>query len=56
MCPRKNELMIKQGFDEFMNLVLDDAVEVRQVTKTNEKESRRPLGKLHLPSPHYERF
>lgn len=27
-----------------MNLVIDDAVEVKQVTKTNDKESRRPLG------------
>jgi small nuclear ribonucleoprotein E len=27
-----------------MNLVVDDAVEVGQVTKTNEKETRRPLG------------
>ncbi|KAG5938889.1 hypothetical protein E4U53_007927 [Claviceps sorghi] len=32
-----------RGFDEFMNLVIDDAVEVAQVTKTNEQESRRPL-------------
>jgi len=27
-----------------MNLVIDDAVEVKQITKTNDKESRRPLG------------
>lgn len=32
-----------QGFDEFMNLVIDDAVEVKQATKTTE-ESRRSLG------------
>lgn len=32
-----------QGFDEFMNLVVDDAVEVRMATKT-EEEKRRPLG------------
>ena len=32
-----------QGFDEFMNLVIDDAVEVRLPTKT-EEEKRRPLG------------
>jgi small nuclear ribonucleoprotein E len=38
-----------QGFDEFMNLVIDDAVEVKQVTKTNEKESRRPLGRISCP-------
>lgn len=31
-----------------MNLVIDEAVEVRQVTKTNDKESRRPLGKAAL--------
>lgn len=35
-----------QGFDEFMNLVIDDAVEVKQITKTNEKETRKPLGKM----------
>lgn len=27
-----------------MNLVIDDAVEVKQVTKTNPEEKRRPLG------------
>jgi small nuclear ribonucleoprotein E len=32
-----------KGFDEFMNLVIDDAVEVRLATKT-EEEKRRPLG------------
>jgi len=32
-----------RGFDEFMNLVIDDAVEVKQATKTSE-ESRRSLG------------
>ncbi|CAD6502686.1 BgTH12-05276 [Blumeria graminis f. sp. triticale] len=36
-----------RGFDEFMNLVLDDAVEVRQATKTSE-ESRRSLGQILL--------
>ena len=34
-----------QGFDEFMNLVIDDAVEVRQATNT-EEEKRRPLGMM----------
>jgi len=33
-----------QGFDEFMNLVIDDAVEVKLATKTD-AESRRELGK-----------
>ncbi|KAF4339679.1 small nuclear ribonucleo E [Fusarium beomiforme] len=33
-----------RGFDEFMNLVIDEAVEVKLVSKTNEKETRRPLG------------
>jgi small nuclear ribonucleoprotein E len=33
-----------QGFDEFMNLVIDDAVEVKQATKTDE-EKRRDLGR-----------
>ena len=27
-----------------MNLVIDDAVEVAQITKTNDKETRRSLG------------
>ncbi|KAL3418284.1 LSM domain-containing protein [Phlyctema vagabunda] len=36
-----------RGFDEFMNLVIDDAVEVKQATKTTE-ESRRPLGQILL--------
>ena len=34
---------MSQGFDEFMNLVIDDAVEVRQATKV-EEEKRRQLG------------
>ena len=41
-----------QGFDEFMNLVIDDAVEVKQATKT-EEEKRRSLGTvldLHIDS------
>ncbi|KAJ0385930.1 hypothetical protein COL922a_005397 [Colletotrichum nupharicola] len=37
-----------RGFDEFMNLVIDDAVEVKQVTKTNPEELRRPLGQILL--------
>ncbi|KAJ5787029.1 hypothetical protein N7457_002019 [Penicillium paradoxum] len=36
-----------RGFDEFMNLVIDDAVEVRLATKT-EEEKRRPLGQVLL--------
>jgi len=36
-----------RGFDEFMNLVIDDAVEVKQATKTQE-ESRRSLGQILL--------
>lgn len=27
-----------------MNIVLDDAVEVKQITKSNDKETRRNLG------------
>ena len=27
-----------------MNLVIDDAVEVKQITKTNDKETRKSLG------------
>lgn len=27
-----------------MNLVIDDAVEVKQITKTNDKEERKILG------------
>ncbi|KAJ5722790.1 Ribonucleoprotein LSM domain eukaryotic/archaea-type [Penicillium malachiteum] len=36
-----------RGFDEFMNLVIDEAVEVRQATQT-ESEKRRPLGQILL--------
>ncbi|KAM5482883.1 hypothetical protein McanCB56680_003398 [Microsporum canis] len=36
-----------KGFDEFMNLVVDDAVEVTLATKT-EAESRRQLGQILL--------
>jgi small nuclear ribonucleoprotein (snRNP)-like protein len=31
-----------------MNLVIDDAVEVKQVTKTNPEEKRRQLGMCGL--------
>lgn len=37
---------IRQGFDEFMNLVIDDAVEVKQPTKTETEEKRRDLGMI----------
>ncbi|KAL1959768.1 hypothetical protein VTO42DRAFT_1354 [Malbranchea cinnamomea] len=36
-----------RGFDEFMNLVIDDAVEVTLPTKT-EEEKRRRLGQILL--------
>jgi small nuclear ribonucleoprotein E len=31
-----------------MNLVIDDAVEVKQITKTNDKEERKNLGASQL--------
>lgn len=37
--------MCQKGFDEFMNLVIDDAVEVKLATK-GEAESRRELGMI----------
>ncbi|KAK3899576.1 hypothetical protein C8A05DRAFT_36808 [Staphylotrichum tortipilum] len=37
-----------RGFDEFMNLVIDDAVEVKQISKTNDTETRRNLGQILL--------
>ncbi|KAK4696877.1 small nuclear ribonucleoprotein E, partial [Lecanoromycetidae sp. Uapishka_2] len=37
-----------RGFDEFMNLVIDDAVEVKQPTKTETEEKRRDLGQILL--------
>jgi len=37
-----------RGFDEFMNLVIDDAVEVKQPTKTDTEEKRRELGQILL--------
>jgi small nuclear ribonucleoprotein E len=39
-----------QGFDEFMNLVIDDAVEVKMATKDS-GETRKELGMVS-PSPH----
>lgn len=33
-----------RGFDEFMNLVIDDAVEVKLPTKAEPEEARRRLG------------
>lgn len=39
MAPTNNG----KGFDEFMNLVIDDAVEVKLATK-GEEEKRRALG------------
>ncbi|EAA33152.1 Sm-like ribonucleo protein [Neurospora crassa] len=37
-----------RGFDEFMNLVIDNAIEVKLVSKTNETEERRELGQILL--------
>lgn len=34
-----------KGFDEFMNLVIEDAVEVKQPDRNNPEERRRELGK-----------
>ncbi|KAF2433490.1 small nuclear ribonucleoprotein E [Tothia fuscella] len=36
-----------RGFDEFMNLVVDDAIEVKQATKSD-PEARRSLGQILL--------
>jgi small nuclear ribonucleoprotein E len=32
------------GFDEFMNLVLEDAIEIKLPSKTRETEQRKKLG------------
>ncbi|EQK99101.1 sm snRNP core protein Sme1 [Ophiocordyceps sinensis CO18] len=41
-----------RGFDEFMNLVIDDAVEVKQpprgAAKDEAEEPRKPLGQILL--------
>ncbi|KAF2235674.1 LSM-domain-containing protein [Viridothelium virens] len=37
-----------RGFDEFMNLVIDDAFEVKQAIKGDSQETRRPLGQILL--------
>jgi small nuclear ribonucleoprotein E len=37
-----------QGFDEFMNLVIDDAIEVQLATKDT-SEKRRQLGQSNAP-------
>jgi len=34
-----------------MNLVIDEAVEVKLVSKTNDKETRRSLGASHVCGP-----
>jgi small nuclear ribonucleoprotein E len=39
--------MLPQGFDEFMNLVIDDAVEVQLATKDTPPK-RRQLGRTYL--------
>ncbi|KAF2748872.1 small nuclear ribonucleoprotein E [Sporormia fimetaria CBS 119925] len=37
-----------RGFDEFMNLVIDDAEEVSYDKKTQKEEGRRKLGQIML--------
>jgi small nuclear ribonucleoprotein E len=37
-----------QGFDEFMNLVIDDAVEVTMPKKDGTGEERRKVGQILL--------
>ncbi|GAB7355916.1 hypothetical protein MBLNU459_g6560t1 [Dothideomycetes sp. NU459] len=37
-----------RGFDEFMNLVIDDAIEVKQPTRLDPEETRRSLGQILL--------
>ncbi|KAF2271469.1 sm snRNP core protein Sme1 [Westerdykella ornata] len=37
-----------RGFDEFMNLVIDDAEEVAYEKKSGKEESRRKLGQIML--------
>jgi small nuclear ribonucleoprotein E len=41
------KLIMWQGFDEFMNLVIDDAVEVQLATK-DAPAKRRQLGQILL--------
>ncbi|KAM4055717.1 LSM domain-containing protein [Hirsutella rhossiliensis] len=46
-----SKLTNTQGFDEFMNLVIDDAVEVKQPPRGAAKadvEPRKPLGQILL--------
>lgn len=45
LLARPYSLLTFQGFDEFMNLVLDDAVQVSMATRDTE-EKRRPLGRF----------
>lgn len=37
-----------KGFDEFMNLVIEDATEVKLADKKRPEESRRKLGRILL--------
>lgn len=39
-----------RGFDEFMNLVIDEAVEVKQKLEEGDGDGRRELGELRLRS------
>jgi small nuclear ribonucleoprotein E len=39
---------IEQGFDEFMNLVIDEAVEVTIAKKDGTPEERRKIGQILL--------
>jgi hypothetical protein len=39
-----------QGFDEFMNLVIDEAEEVAYEKKTGKEEGRRKLGTSTCPT------
>lgn len=41
---RMREANFLKGFDEFMNLVIDDAVEVQLAVKGGKEEKRRQLG------------
>lgn len=45
VSPLSNVLTcIVQGFDEFMNLVIDDAIEIKLPGKTQPEEERRYIG------------
>ena len=50
-CNSTDLLSLLRGFDQFMNLVVDDAHET-----TNEKGDKQPIGQVVRPTTHTTHF